>query len=349
MKILIVVNSLYGGGAERVASYLANYMTSGYDVHVATFSDNQKTYPLSDKVILHDIRPTSKLGIIRFCQRFFHIGRAIMNISPDVVISFSVSLNYKVLLVNKIFKRKVIVSERTSLSRYISWEADFARKHLYKTASAVVFVSHEDYCNFPFNNKTIIWNPLHFDIARSKDSVREKAVLAVGNLNRWNVKGFDNLLKAWKQVSIRHKDWELHFLGKDNDSYIHHLMDGLGISTSVKFLGQRDDVADIMQQKKIYVLSSRYEGFPNALVEAMSQGCACVAFDCQTGPKEIIHDNISGLLVKNQDVDELASKLDLLMTDYNLLHKLSEGAKKEVIRFKEKNIMAQWSELISKM
>lgn len=349
MKILIIVNSLYGGGAEHVASYLANYLIVKHEVNVATFSDNKKTYPLSEGIMLHDIRPTSRFKVIRFFQRYHNIWRIIKCTNPDIVISFSVSLNYKVLLVNKLLRRKVVVSERTSLSRYISWKAEYARKHLYKDAFRVVFVTHEDCDKYPFNNKAVIYNPLNFEITSKEREYREKAILAVGSMKRWEVKGFDNLLKSWVNVWKCHPDWQLHFLGRDDDDYIHQLAEELGVSSSVKFLGRRDDVAQVMQTKSIYVLSSRYEGFPNTLIEAMSQGCACVAFDCQSGPKEIIQDGTSGLLVKNQDIKDLSSQLNILISNQSLRYNLSENAKQEVKRFEFYATMRQWDDVINKI
>ncbi|MBP5666908.1 MAG: glycosyltransferase [Salinivirgaceae bacterium] len=96
----------------------------------------------------------------------------------------------------------------------------------------------------------------------------------------------------------------------------------------------------------MYVLSSRREGFPCSLIEAMSQGCACVAFDCKTGPNEIITDGKSGLLARNGDINDLASKLQLLIEDETLRKKLSAGAMEEVKRLDKELIMKQWDELI---
>lgn len=348
MKILIFVSSLYGGGAERVASLLSNHLCNNNDVYVATFSDNKRTYPISTKIKVISVRPNSKLSPIRFFQRYVNISRIIDAVSPNIIISFSVSLNAKVLLINRFKRKKLIISERTSFSRYVSREADFARKYLYKTASNVVFVSKEDYDKYSYQNKSVIYNPLSMSPFLDANT-REYSVLAVGSIKRWKVKGFDTLLKAWAMISKNNPDWTLDFMGKDNDYFIHDLVDDLGISTSVRFLGHSDDVASIMQKKSIFVLSSRYEGFPNCLIEAMSQGCACVAYDCHTGPKEIITNGVDGVLVRNQSVEEMATAIQRCISDVSYRESLAKNGCKTVERFKSESIMAQWEQLINKI
>ena len=117
----------------------------------------------------------------------------------------------------------------------------------------------------------------------------------------------------------------------------------------VRFLGRSDEIQNVLRRKSVYVLSSRNEGFPNSLTEAMSQGCACVAFNCQTGPKEIITEGVSGLLVENGSIEDLTQKLKDLLTDERLRKTLSKNAVEEVKRFNKETIMNQWNELIEKV
>ena len=118
------------------------------------------------------------------------------------------------------------------------------------------------------------------------------------------------------------------------------------LENQVDFLGWTNEIDAVLQTKSIYVLSSRREGFPCSLIEAMSQGCACVAFDCKTGPNEIITDGKSGLLARDGDIDDLATKLQLLIEDENLRQRLSAGAVEDVKQFDKELIMKQWNELI---
>ena len=345
MKILLFVSSLYHGGMERIAAVLANHFAEKYDITVADFSDNRKTYPLDPRVELRDITPRCS-RLFRPIKRLLNIKNVIKSVNPDVIISFSASLNAKVIRVNRLFKKRIIVSERTTVSRRLAKEAEHARKKLYPGTDCVVYVTKEDYDNSPHvKNRTFIYNPLLFE-PYGQYAGREKSVVAIGGLNRWHVKGFDLLLSAWSKICPDFPDWQLEFLGTDADGPVHDMVENFGISKQVRFLGHSDSVQDVLRKKSVYVLSSRNEGFPNSLVEAMSQGCACIAFDCSTGPKEILTDGVSGLLVKNGSVEDMAEKMASLLSDENLRLFLSRNAVEEVKRFDYDVIMKQWDDLL---
>lgn len=348
MKVLLFVSSLYGGGMERIAAVLASYLVQRHQVIVADFSDNKHTYPIDPRVDICDISPKC-IRLFRSWVRLHNIRSIIKSADPDVIISFSVSLNAKVIKANKGLRKKIIVSERTTVSRKLSKEAEIARLKLYPQTDCVVYVTKEDFDNCPHvKNKTVIYNPLLFEPCHETTS-RTKSIVAIGGLNRWEVKGFDLLLKAWSKICNNHKDWYLEFLGKDCPGVIHDMVHQYHLDDCVRFLGRSDDIQDVLRHKSVFVLSSRNEGFPNSLIEAMSQGCACIAFDCQTGPKEIITDGVSGLLVENGSVDDLASKMDIVLRDELLRSSLSKGAIEEVQRFNYDTIMQEWSDLIEKI
>ena len=260
-----------------------------------------------------------------------------------------VELSIFVLLANFFTRKKLIVSEQTSIQAKHPMRDRFTRSILYRFASKVVFVSESD-CNYAkwLKNKTFIYNPLSCGIIDEQPQ-REKTIVAISSQRRWHVKGFDLLIQAWSIIAQTHPDWKLQFVGANNDNYISDLTKSYGIESQVDFLGWSDEIDKVLQTKSIYVLSSRREGFPCSLLEAMSQGCACVAFDCKTGPNEIITDGKSGLLAHNGDVNDLATKLQLLIEDEKLRQRLSVGAVEGVMRFDKELIMKQWNELIEEV
>lgn len=352
MKVLFFVSGLYGGGAERIATYIANHMSKTDTIHIATFNKGEKTYYLEEGISIHNINPRISFPLFKVFKpavRYINIWQIISKVNPDIIVSFSVSMNYLVLLVNRITKKKIIVSERTSLSRFISKKAEYARNKLYQLADQVVLLSKEDYEKAShLKNKIVIYNPLHFE-KYTLDTERENSIVAIGSTARWNVKGFDMLIKAWKIIADKNKSWTLEFIGKNNDPYIDNLIKENELCDRVRFLGHKDDLDKELRKKSIYVLSSRYEGFPNSLSEAMSQGCACIAFNCSTGPKEIITDMKSGLLVEEKNIKELANKLDLLINNPLLRKRLSNGALKDVDRFDSEKILKEWRDIIIKI
>jgi glycosyltransferase involved in cell wall biosynthesis len=344
MKILFFINKLYGGGAERVASILLNHLCKQHDVTAAVF-DDRKSYAIDERVKIINISVGKRLRPYQL-NRIVKCRKSIKTTKPDLIISFMVDLNRFVIIANLHTNIKLIVSEHITLQTKQSFIRKITRHILYKLAAKVTLLTRSDY-NYAkwLNNKVIIYNPLDMEIS-SNNLIRDKKIIAIGPQNRWNGKGFDLLVLAWEKIASSHPEWKLQFVGEVNDNKISEMVKEYNLKNQVDFLGWSDNIDKVLQTKSIYVLSSRHEGFPCSLLEAMSQGCACVAFDCKTGPNEIITDGISGQLARDGDVDDLAAKLQQLIEDENLRQRLSAGAVEEVKRFDKKLIMKQWDELI---
>lgn len=345
MKILLFISKLHNGGGERVASILLNHLCKKHDVEVAVFNKNEKSYPIDDKIKITDLSQGKKIRPYQL-DRIVKCRKAIKRINPDLIISFLVGLNSFVVPANFFIRKKLVLSEQTTIQAKQKISRIITRHILYRFASKVVFVSKSD-CVYArwLKNGAFIYNPLSCDTI-TNNSIREKSIVAVSSQRRWYVKGFDLLIQAWAKIAPQHPDWRVQFIGTNDDNKISSMVKDFGLENQVDFLGWTDDIDKILQTKSIYVLSSRREGFPNSLLEAMSQGCACLAFNCKTGPNEIINNRVSGLLARNGDVDDLATKLQLLIEDETLRQKLSAGAMDEVKRFDKDLIMKQWDELI---
>ena len=345
MKILVFISKLHNGGGERVASILLNHLCKKHDIEVAVFNTNEKSYPIDDKIKIIDLSQGKKIRPYQL-DRIVKCRKTIKSADPDLIISFLVGLNRFVVPANFLIRKKLILSEQTSIkAKQPLWEW-LTRHFLYRLASKVVLVSESDY-NYAkwLKNRTFICNPLSCSTTPS-NLEREKNIAAIGSQQRWHVKGFDMLIQAWAKIAPQHPDWRLQFIGSNDDSKISGMVKAFKLDNQVDFLGWTDEIDKTLQTKSLYVLSSRREGFPCSLLEAMSQGCACVAFDCKTGPNEIITDGKSGLLARNGDIDDLASKLRLLIEDENLRQRLATAATEEVRRFEKEKIMRQWDELI---
>ena len=349
MKILLFVDKLFGGGAERVASILLNHLCEKHNVTAVIFNDKRPPYPLNAKIKIQKITIDGKFRILHPVERINKIRETIRDVAPDLIISFLVEVNNYILLSNVFPRIKIIVSERTTIQRRQPLRIAILRRFLYNMANTVVLTSCDDYNNSKWlKNKIAIYNPAIFE-SFSKFDNREKTIIAVGAPKRWHIKGFDLLIQAWAKIAKSHPDWKLQFIGANDNNHISDLAKSFKIEKQVEFLDWVKEIDHVLQTKSIYVLSSRNEGFPNSLIEAMSQGCACVAFDCKTGPNEIITDGKSGLLACNGDVDDLATKLQLLIEDENLRQRLSAGAIEEAKRFDKELIMKQWDELIEEV
>ncbi len=348
MRILFFINHLANGGAERVAATLLNHLCEKHDVEVVFFSDKKASYNINPKIPTQKIIINGNNKIVKVIRRISRIRKLIKETNPDLMISFMVDLSMQVLLANCPTSNKLIVSEHITIQTTRQLHRLITRHILYRLASKIVLISESDY-NYAkwIEQKTYIYNPLCIPI--SSISHKEKYIVAVGPQKRWHSKGFDMLIKVWSRIAPLHPDWKLQFVGANNDDYIINLTKSYRLEKQIEFLGWTDEIDNTLQTKSIYVLSSRREGFPCSLIEAMSQGCTCLAFDCKTGPNEIITDGKSGLLARNGDIDDIANKLEMLINDEQLRLRLSAGAIEEAKRFDKNVFFAAWDKLIEEV
>lgn len=174
-----------------------------------------------------------------------------------------------------------------------------------------------------------------------------KRVLAAGRLTRQ--KGFDWLIPAWAQVEAKHPDWRLRICGEGNwRQRLEAQVAELGLE-NIELPGSCPDMADQMSNAAIYALSSRFEGFPLILCEAMSKGMAPVVFDCPTGPAEMIRNGENGLIVPLGDIDAFAAALLRMIEDDDLRHRCGPAAAETGRNFKMDAIGPMWDRLFAEL
>ncbi len=172
-----------------------------------------------------------------------------------------------------------------------------------------------------------------------------KRIFAAGRYT--GQKGYDMLIPAFAPVAAAHPEWELKLCGRGRDTAkLRALIAEHGLEERVILDGPTEDVPGEMAQASIYVLSSRYEGFPLVLIEAMSKGMACVAFDCPTGPADIVDDHRNGLLVPARDVDGLTAALQEMVADEDLRRRCGDAAVETAEGFTMAAIGPKWDEMM---
>ena len=353
MRITLVISSLGPGGAERVLSNMANHWSEqGQEVTLITLAGlGHDHYPLHRDVV----RVTAGFfhthsgfldRFVRMVGRILHLRKVVQASRPDVVVSFIDTTNIRVLLAMFGASVPVIVSERANPMRWpLARIWHVLRRLLYSRATLVVVqtTGMEKWASkfLPSKVVRIIPNAIHLDVDRADG----EGVIAVGRMHPQ--KGFDLLLKAWQQVHRLHPNAQLAIVGKGPlRSELEAMAQELGIARSVRFLGVLAEPYKIMQQHQIFVLASRYEGFPNVLLEAMACGLAPVGFDCDFGPRDIIRHRYDGLLVPPEDVDALGESLLRLVQDHALTKQLADNALEVKQRFAPEKIMALWDDLL---
>ena len=168
-------------------------------------------------------------------------------------------------------------------------------------------------------------------------------ILSVGRLEKQ--KNFEMLISAYSKTEAS-KEAKLLIVGEGSQrEKLEKLINNLNLKGKVLLLGQKDNIRDYYLQSEIYVLSSRYEGFPMVLVEALSNRCACIATNCETGPSEIIKDGFNGLLVENENENALARAIDKLYFDEELKNKFKNNAQKSIGHLKLEEVAKKWLEI----
>jgi glycosyltransferase involved in cell wall biosynthesis len=225
----------------------------------------------------------------------------------------------------------------------------FARvQRLYRDVDRMLVLTREDadaWIRQGMQHTGFLPNPVPF-LPAADGPREEKAVVALGRLS--DEKGVDMLLETWARVAPRHPDWELRVHGSgEEEERLRAQCTALGLDGSVRWCGSTDDVQGALRAGSLFVQSSRGEGFPLALMEAMAVGLPCCAFDCAPGVREIVRDGEDGLLAAPGHVEALAGHLDRLMADDALRARMGEQARRNVRRFAPEAVLDRWEELFA--
>lgn len=349
------------GGSERVMSLLANaWVVRGHKVTLITLTETvEDFYRLNPQIVRIGLglakdsigireRIVSSLGRIRSLRNTIRLAK------PDVVISFIDQMNITTLLALAGTGIPVVISERVNPMRYtIPWPWRLLRPFTYPFSDALVIQSPTltNWARRHIRSSRIhvIPNPVVTATAEPTPSLGlSPFILAIGRLT--HQKGFDSLIEAFALCSQRHPTWRLVILGDGIErTALERLIASKQLSGRILMPGTQQDTNPWISQADLFVLSSRFEGFPNALLEAMAAGLAVVSFTCESGPSDIISHKINGLLVPEGDIEALANAMSALMIDAPLRQSLGVKALEVRTRFNINTILGLWDTVIAKI
>ena len=353
MKIVVVISALSRGGAERVVSTLTREWSRHHHVVVAVFDGRITSYECGGRVIdlrLPAIKPFFKKAHRVSWERSIHLARLLRGERPDRIVSFMESANFPTIVAAAMtgLLGRLRVSVRTNPSAIpIPWR--WLLPAVYRVPERVIAPStgvkkRLERMGMPPSKVSVIPNPVAPQAVATAGVCPPffpSYILGVGRLHR--DKGFDRLLTAF--ASVERADLHLLILGDGDDrTKLVALASALGIESRVHFPGAVSDVGSWYHYAECFVLSSRHEGCPNALMEAMANGCATISFDCRYGPAEIVEDGRSGLLVTQGDIEALTAAISRVVSDCALRKRLGAEGRRRAAHFTVEKVAPLWYE-----
>lgn len=345
MKILILISSLEGGGSERIATRVASALAERHEVHIMPFSVAKYSYPLSrnvriDNAGLFDLREKTRLLLRLIISVFYgycYLSIIRLRFRPDVTISFLKKLN--LLSAFALGGGRKVMSERNNPIRK-------GRRHFrlaclaYRFADKVFFQSETVRNMFPDSIRckgVVVPNPVEVDCKANGHSHK---IVTVGRLKRQ--KNQESLIKAFAAFNKDHPGHTLHIYGKGElDNELRQLVSELSLEGSVFFEGFVTNVHEAIRDAEMFVLSSNYEGMPNALLEAMMMGLPCVTTSYE-GVEELLGDSGCCLIVPVGDNLALAGAMARIAEEPQLRSLLSQKALAFSERFTVDRVIPLW-------
>lgn len=357
MKILFVNDQYERGGAGRVAAILANQLyVKGYDIiSVCDYHNWGHTYHVNDKIPRKlIITRSTKVGtldrIFKWWNCIRSIRRYIKEEKPDLIIATQAMMFLCCYIANISIGIPMIAADHTSFTRRINPLLDFVRYRLYAKATGLSILTKKDFniLGNKYPNKQVIYNPISFPILDTT-ATRKKRILCVGRLEVWDIKGFDIIIKIWAELAPQYPEWTLDIAGSGDSkskAYLEKMIEDNNLSSCI-LLGQVDDMKNLYSSSEIFALPSRMEGFPMVLMEAMSQGCACIAFEVGGATNEMLDEN-AGIIVKDGDIEAFKQALIAMIKDKTIREQYSINAINSVQRFSVDKFVDSWERLIYK-
>lgn len=372
MKIVYCIHSLFNSaGMERIITEKANSLSSaGNDVFIVTADQQNRPlfYPLKSQIKHYDLDinySENNTVVSKFISYFgkrkkheIRLSNLLNKLQPDIVIS---TMGNEFLFLHKLkdgskkvleihFAKNYRLMYRRSflwnlIDHYRTWqEARIAAKY-----DKFVVLTNEDLQNWTgCHNIISIPNYISFPDIDTSIGRQGKVLIAVGRLSYQ--KGYDRLIAACALIKNELKEWNICIYGDgelkgklENDINFHNL------SHIIKIMPVTSEIEKVYQQSNGLLLTSRFEGLPMVLLEAMSYGTPAIAFDCPCGPLDVIEDNEDGLLVKNGDVVEYSKAILRFIKDVSLREKLSLGARKKAKKYSKEVVIAKWIALFDEL
>lgn len=352
MRVTFVLPDLGLGGTQRVTLTLAaEWRRLGWAVSIVTICPGPPVFALPEGVDWHPLPDIPPGRPVRGnLARFRQLRRILDSLSPEVVVSMLPTANVLALMAGIGRPWRTVVAERAHPTLApISRPWAVLRRLLYPLAHAVVMQTNAAKRALGRGNRhvVVIPNPVApaRAVAKPRDDLPRPYILAVGRLTEQ--KRFDNLIDAFALMAERVPAYHLVIAGSgEAKAELEAQVQRLGLAGRVHLVGFVPDVATLYSAADLFVLSSRYEGFPNALCEAMAAGVPVISTDCESGPSDIVRPGVDGVLVPVGDIAAMADAIAAMAADDDKRRAMGLRGREIADRFGLKTILAKWSRVL---
>ena len=342
-KILLTVTTLFGGGAERVVSVWANKLVdAGCDVSILLYGRSKNEYSIDSRVNVYTVAPTYRdFQEMTYISRLKKMRKLIKLVSPDVMINFLPRMQIWMMFASFGMNLKRIETVRVNpwVVCRNSWIEKKLWQYCFRRSDKIILQTEEQGYYFGKKDRckgVVIPNPIdnvYYDSYVKHYSDKCINFIAAGRLTAQ--KNFPMLIDSFAKALKKNNQIQLKIFGIGDESYtknLQHQIDELHMGGNIHLMGRSNCMSKEYTSADAFVLSSYFEGMPNALVEAMASGLVCISTDCKTGPRDMIIDGECGFLVNVNDSDSLAEKiLEVSLMNREKRIMLGQNARKRIM------------------
>ncbi len=350
--IMFYINAIHDGGAERVIIQLAYHFSEiGYrSILVTSFRDKDE-YPIPKNVerISMEEKEKKQSRLKRNSFRIRKLREFCKKYNPTVLISFMAEPNFRSLIATIGLPVKTIVSVRNDPNMEYKGKMGYlVGKYLIPHADGCVFQTEDAKKWFPQKiqeRSKVIFNDVDRKFFET-DYIGGKDIVTLGRLSVQ--KNQILLIEAFSKITNIFPDVDLLVYGKGElEETLLRVIHKYHLSNRVKLMGLTNDAADVLAHARIFVLSSDYEGMPNALLEALAIGVPCISTDCPCGgPRNVIENGVNGILIPTGDVSSLSKALIELISKSDYANQLGKNARKSARRYKTDAVFSEWKDYV---
>lgn len=358
-KIVMYIDMMAHGGAQRVMGNLANFFVNeGVEIVLVNdfkLKESEAQYSIDHRINRVYLQNKNEGNLLKKnIVRINGLRKLVKKEKPDLVLSFLGRPNKRMLIATIGLRTKKVVSVRNDPNKeygnclFNKWIAGI----LFNLADGCVFQTAEAQNYFPksvINKSLIIVNPVDSQFYLQERNGNGENIISIGRLEPQ--KNNELLIRAFKKIEINFPNEKLVFYGTGSMlSSLQQLTADLGIKNKVIFAGDTNCVSEKLRNCKLFVLSSDYEGMPNALMEAMASGTPCISTDCPCGgPKELIKNGVSGILVPTNDVEKMSVAISELLQNEERRNCLGKNARNVADKFQADRIYLAWNEYFERL